>query len=189
MRTIQKAIMAGVAIGIGGAVNLAAGRGIPGAVLFSVGLLAVLMFDYSLYTGKVCYLADGLPVILIGNLIGAVGVGLLLRLTNVQVGEAARMISLAKLEEPWKAVPNGVLCNVLIYWGVEAYRKSASPIPTMLCVAVFVAAGFDHCVANAFYFAAGGVVSIRMIGFMALNVAGNTIGGIAARLMTEEVTR
>ena len=46
-----KSIMAGIFISIGCVVNLAVG-GIVGAALFSLGLTAILVFNFNLFTGK-----------------------------------------------------------------------------------------------------------------------------------------
>ena len=61
---------------------------IIGALLFSFGLITILIQDYKLYTGRIGKLSkwDDIPtllIILIGNFIGAFGLGLLLNLVGV----------------------------------------------------------------------------------------------------------
>ena len=44
-------IIAGIMIGIGGLVNLSIG-GVVGAIVFSVGLLTIIYYQFALFTGK-----------------------------------------------------------------------------------------------------------------------------------------
>ena len=44
-------IIAGIMIGIGGLVNLSIG-GVAGAIVFSVGLLTIIYYQFALFTGK-----------------------------------------------------------------------------------------------------------------------------------------
>lgn len=51
MSDMMKFYLAGLVIGIGCIANLAVGRGVLGAFLFSIGLLLILTKEYKLYTG------------------------------------------------------------------------------------------------------------------------------------------
>lgn len=69
-----KAILAGLAIGIGAMIFLSLG-GIAGAIGFTIGLYLILWFGLNLYTGKVGYATTpidwvNLWFILLGNIIG-----------------------------------------------------------------------------------------------------------------------
>lgn len=57
MKDLFYGICAGILIGIGGAVFLASENRVIGAILFSVALICICAKGYSLYTGKVGYLA------------------------------------------------------------------------------------------------------------------------------------
>ena len=48
--------VAGLCIALGGTVFLSSDSKILGAVLFTVGLFTICTFEFSLFTGKVCYL-------------------------------------------------------------------------------------------------------------------------------------
>lgn len=78
---LLNSILAGIAISIGAIVYLNV-CGVAGALLFSTGLLAVLGFNFNLFTGKAGLLADkGISVkhlclVWLGNLIGTVIMGL-----------------------------------------------------------------------------------------------------------------
>jgi len=45
---------------------------------------------------------------------------------------------------------------------------------------VFILSGFEHCVANMFYFAMAGKFSLSMLVFIIVNTLGNSVGGILA---------
>ena len=87
--------MAGVTIGIAGFGYLAIG-GLAGAVLFSFGLLTVVGYKLKLYTGTAGFINKGevldLLVILLGNIIGCLLVGLLTRASNMDLQTAAQKI-------------------------------------------------------------------------------------------------
>ena len=43
---------------------------------------------------------------------------------------------------------------------------------------VFIISGFEHSIADLFYFSASGIVSIQATGFLWTVILGNTIGGM-----------
>lgn len=189
--TFLYAALAGVAISIGGAVNLASDSKPVGAALFSVGLFAVCTLGLNLFTGKVCYVFDNPPayagdcaLIWLGNLAGAVLAGQALRLTRLSGAvEKAADLSRAKLEDgPDSIFLLALFCNILIYFAVESYKNNPHQLGKylglFLGVAVFVAAGFEHCVANMFYFTAGGAWSAHAAWYMVLMTLGNAAGGV-----------
>ena len=81
-----RSILAGICIGLGGAIFLKLG-GIIGAIMFAFGLLTVVHFKIPLYTGTAGFINIkdkneylGMLIILIGNIIGC----FLLSLLNIQ---------------------------------------------------------------------------------------------------------
>lgn len=82
--TLIKSILAGVMIGVGCNVYLSCENKYIGALLFSIGLITILIFEFNLYTGKVCYIpkkgisfTKQVLIILIGNIIGCICMGLM----------------------------------------------------------------------------------------------------------------
>ena len=199
-QTFFRAVLAGMSIAIGGTAFLMTSDPIVGALLFAVGLFCVCVFGFNLFTGKVCYAldppADGngrfdraylaaLPVIWLGNLAGAVGTGLLESLTRFgpQMAERAATVSAAKIgQSPLSAFVLAVLCNVMIYVAVEGYKKIPDAVGKYLAVlfgvVVFIVCGFEHCVANMYYFTVGGAWSLKAAGYLLLMTAGNAVGGL-----------
>ena len=77
LKTFIRAVLAGLCIGLGGAVYLSLDNKIVGSALFTIALFTICTFGYNLYTGKVAHLFDNdrryiIDVILIwlGNFVG-----------------------------------------------------------------------------------------------------------------------
>ena len=184
------AVLAGLAISIGGAVFLACDSRAVGALAFTVGLFAVCTLGLNLFTGKVCYVFDnglgyaaGCLLIWLGNLAGTFLAGSLLRMTRVDWTEKAAALCEVKLSDtPLSVFILAVFCNILIYLAVESYRENPHQLGKylglMLGVAVFVLAGFEHCVANMFYFTVGGAWSGRAFLYIFVMTLGNAVGGV-----------
>ena len=86
---IFKGFLAGLLISLGGIAFLQVENKIIGSVLFSIGLIAVIIMEANLYTGKIGYAtnlvkAKAAAMIMIANLITAFLVGLLFKSVYVQ---------------------------------------------------------------------------------------------------------
>ena len=180
-----------MSIAIGGTVFLVCDDKFIGASLFSVGLLMVCTFNLNLYTGKVCYITDIKEIcrIWFGNLIGTFAVGKAIQLTRLAyISEKANVLCQTKLNDSLISIfILSILCNVMIYLGVENYKNNPHQIgkyvAIYLCVVVFIIAGFEHCVANMFYFTLAGVWNLKVVGYLLVMTLGNAVGGIGfARL-------
>ena len=196
-KTLGLGILAGISISLGGTVFLLTADKVVGALLFSVGLFCVCAFGFSLFTGKVCYVFDNdkqyalaLPVIWIGNLIGAVCTGLLESLTRMgpALAEKAAAVCEGKLAQtPLSAVILAVFCNIMIYIAVEGYKNIPHEVGKYMAilfgVMVFILCGFEHCVANMYYFTVGNVWGAKAIGYLLLMTVGNAAGGVIIPLL------
>lgn len=81
-RLISKSTLAGLLISLGATAFLTADNKIVGALLFSIGLTAVILLEANLYTGKIGYVNNKMKlvdaaVILILNLLAASICGLI----------------------------------------------------------------------------------------------------------------
>ena len=203
MNTFLKSILAGISISIGGTVFLLCESKIVGALFFTVGLFCVCVFGFALFTGKVCYAFENgkdyalrLPLIWVGNLIGAVGTAFLERQTRLAPGlmEKAGALCQAKLSQSLlSAFLLAILCNVLIYVAVEGYRTIPHEVGKYLAiffgVTVFVICGFEHCVANMYYFTIGRAWSGTAIPYLLVMTAGNALGGVFLPLMRKAIQK
>lgn len=189
-------MIAGVCIAIGGYAYLMAETKILGALLFSVGLFLICVMGFNLYTGKIgfLYTDDTINIryvlfVLITNMLGAFLVGLITRITNPTLINKAVDICKIKLSEtPWQIILLGMLCNIMIYFAVYIFKYASHDFvkifAIVICVTIFVFCGFEHCVANMYYFTVAGI-SRDCISFLSLNILGNTIGGILMLLFNK----
>ena len=187
MRSFIRAICAGAAIALGGTVFLACADKTVGALMFSVGLITVLIFGFDLFTGKACNEAFiKKPVSLIpiwaGNFVGAVLFGLMVS-THSALYDAAALLATAKLDKPFYIVIiDGIICEFCIAIAVRGYAKAegfGKYLVVVLGVMVFILCGAEHVVADMFYFAAARATDIANVAlFLILATVGNMTGGV-----------
>jgi formate transporter len=150
-----------------------------GGVVFSLGLILVVIAGAELFTGNnllIMARVSGrigtrrmlahLALILFANSIGAAGLALLVAwsgqagMGDGAVGRAMVKIAADKCALPWEqAFCRGVLCNILVclaVWLALAGRTVTDKILAVVPpVAAFVAAGFEHSVANLYFIPLG----------------------------------
>lgn len=193
MKDLFYGISAGLLIGIGGTVYLSSDNRTVGAILFSVALICICAKGYSLFTGKVGYMAfshtkkDALNLLLcfLGNLVGTFASGLCIRFSQGALGEKAFTLCEAKLTQGIpEALIRAVFCGMLMYLAVSVYREKNTCIGILFCVPVFILSGFEHSIADLYYFFAAGIFSLRAAGYLALIVLGNSFGGLLLPLLS-----
>ncbi len=184
-------ILAGVSISIGGVVFLSLDNKVVGAIFFSLGLFAVCTFGFNLFTGKVGYLVNQGPAYLgflfqvwLGNLVGAVITGYLIRATRIAgIAEKAMGICDVKLNDSMLSIfILSVFCNILMFIAVDGFKTNKHEvgkyIGIFMGVIVFILCGFEHCVANMFYFSVANAWSIHTLVYLVVMTLGNACGGI-----------
>lgn len=184
------AVMAGIMISIGGIVNLSMSNNVVGAALFSIGLFFVVVCGLNLYTGKVGYLVNNnvgylvfLAVVWVGNLAGTFVTGSLMRLTrHTQLIEKAVGICTTKNGDNFISIfILATLCGLLMFLAVDNYRKIQDSFgknfSIIICVMVFILAGFEHCIANMFYYSIAGMWSGQTFLYIIVMSVGNGVGG------------
>ena len=165
--------------------KLALGEGdwakVIGAVLFSLGIISVILFEASLFTGKIGYvntkkkLLDSL-IILVINLMVVFFIGLVYQ--EIKGPSQAMDSRLAK--EWYEILIDAVGTGACIYITVEGYKKTKSFVPVILGIVVFILAGFEHCVADMFFFGTGELTG-QGLGYIGLAILGNGIGSLLVR--------
>jgi formate/nitrite transporter len=152
---------------------------VAGGVVFSVGLVLVVVAGGELFTGNnllamawaekrvsTASLLRNWSIALLANALGAAGMAVLVSLTPYPslnaggVGETAVRIAAYKTSLPLvQAFFAGVLCNVLVcmaVWLSLAGRTVVDKVVAIvLPISAFVAAGFEHCVANMYFIPLG----------------------------------
>lgn len=189
--------LAGLLIAIGGGVFLSCENKVVGAVLFSVALLCICYLGFSLFTGKICYMAekydkDAWSVLLwglFGNLIATVLFGYALRYAVPSIGTAAETVCASKLANQTflQTLIRGIFCGVLIYLAVEIFKSHKTTVGIIFCIPVFILSGYEHSIADMFYFAASGIVSLQAFGFIWTVILGNTLGGLLIPVLRKVV--
>lgn len=155
-KTFRSAILAGIAISIGGFGNLALG-GIAGAVFFTFGLITVVSYRMKLFTGMVGFIksANEIPETLVGlagNILGCLLVAWLARLSPMNLQEPAQKILMARLAVgPLKAGALAIGCGFIVTTAVQ-FGREKHWLPMILGIPLFILCGFPHCVADAFYY-------------------------------------
>ena len=120
---------------------------------------------------------------LLFNLLTATLTGVLIHFMRPDLVETAEKMTAIKSSYGLWMIPRAILCNIMIFIAVEFWKNATHWIVKffglIFATAIFILCGFEHCIANAFYF--GVALSNKAMGIpLLLNIFGNTIGGIAA---------
>jgi formate/nitrite transporter len=146
-----------------------------GGLVFSTGLVLVVVGGAELFTGnnlivmawasrriRTSQLLRNWSIVYVGNFVGSVLTAGLVFLSGSYtfgggaVGQKALAIARSKVSLGFtQAVALGILCNALVclaVWLTLSGRSTADRIlAVILPIAAFVAAGFEHCVANMYF--------------------------------------
>lgn len=159
---------------------------IIGGICFSMGLLLVVVAGAELFTGNVLIvmawvdkkislwqLLKNWGIVIIANFIGAIGLALLIYLSGSwhinadSVGQAYLNIAMSKLTHSiWQDFWLGVLCNNLVclaIWMSFAGRTVIDKfIVIIFPISAFVAAGFEHSIANIYFFTIANLIKMNV---------------------------
>ena len=179
IRSFVKSILAGIMISVGCVVNLSCDNKYIGAILFCIGLITILLFNFNLYTGKVCYIPNNKPsyilqvlLILFGNILGCIIMGVLFPITPIS-------ICTTKLSYDLQTVLiKSIMCGLLIYIAVDYYKKYKTLLPTLFCIPVFILSGYIHVIADTFYFVSTQIFNTNTIIYILVAAIGNAFGGM-----------
>ena len=184
-----------------------------GGFAFTLGLFLVLAAGAELFTGNCLMVMGPLSgrfswgkllsswlVVLAGNLAGALLASAAMLAAGVAsanggaLGEAAIAVAEGKVALGWgTAFVRGVLCNMLVCLAVWVGHSASSVtdkfFSALLPVMGFMAAGFEHCVANMFFLpyammlqatgvASGSVDLADVLHNLSAATLGNLVGGV-----------
>ena len=181
---IMLGVLAGAFIGLGGlfyvliksdaSLSFATSQ-LLGGIVFSLGLILVIIAGAELFTGNnllaIAWAENKIStyallknwfIVCLANFVGAAGLALIVFLSghtemnNGAIAEQYLKIAIAKSTLPfWPAFFKGVLCNVLVcmaVWMACAGRTVVDKVVVIIFpIAAFVAAGFEHCIANMYF--------------------------------------
>ena len=153
-KTFRSAVMAGFTVGLAAFGYLCIG-GVVGALVFAFGLLTVVAYKLSLFTGTAGFIRKNeipsLLLILLGNVIGCLVVSLMTRVSANDLQSAAQGIIQSRIDNG--ALRSGVLaigCGFIMTTAVTFARKG-NLLPLLFGVPLFIFCGFPHCLVDAFY--------------------------------------
>ena len=206
-------IPAGLAIGLGGFLyilmtylihgDLSELGNIFGSLVFSIGLLTVCIFSLNLYTGKVGLIYESkknkdfyisLLIMLIGNALGAFLLGYIcyfifkdMEIYNYALNTANKRLIFDDGIDYLSASIKSFLCGVCVYLAVKCFNMDRmKPLGITLLVFfvfIFVYSGWQHCIANMFYFAMSNKIEPNTFINLALAILFNSLGPVVGVYM------
>ena len=156
----------------------------------------------NLYTGKVGYILINkieyiyeLLLGLLGNFIGTFIIGKLILLTRVSnINEKALSLVNIKLNDNLLSIfILSIFCGILMYIAVNNYKKVGTEIGKyigiFMCVMTFILCGFEHCIANMYYFSVSSTWSLNTLLYLLVMILGNSLGGILIPLCNKVIKK
>lgn len=205
LKTYVSGIYAGLCVALAASIYLvfsSFGLRPLGAVLFCVGLIIIVIYKLSLFTGKIGYALakDGpspltLLMTFLGNATAVIGAGFLLSLLRftgwTALFDLIDGITLSRMigsGEAWyMALFNGFFCGVLVFLAIYVYRVAKQTwikwLGLVFFISLFVILGFEHCLANMYYFSLANAWNGSLVVNVLLVIVGNSLGGMFAYLI------
>lgn len=201
MKDFIKSVLAGIMIGIGGTIYLSLDNKVVGASLFGIGLFTIVVYGFNLYTGKIGYLVDNfnfkyikmLVITLIGNFIGTFLVGYILKFTRIYslIHDKAKSLVDIKLDDSLVSILIlAFFCGILMYLAVNTYKENkdiGKYLGVFLGVIVFILCGFEHCIANMYYFSVANAWNVNALLYLLIMILGNSLGGMLIPLCNKVI--
>ena len=206
LKVLLFGIFAGLAIGLGSLVFTivstyakSVGGQIFASALFSIGLILVCTLGLQLYTGKVGVVFDdreklkentiNLPIMLVGNAIGAFALGIICHFIFMNVPDiAVRILKISEGKTGSDTIfLQGIFCGALVYIAVYFFKNlqnyAMKIIGIITAVTLFVYCGFQHCIANMFYFGMAFNWNIDMLWNLLIVILTNSVGALLVRCL------
>jgi formate transporter len=181
-----------VATGTSGVLPYGVAKLLAGAV-FCLGLILVIVGGAELFTGNnlivmawasrkvsTSALLKNWAVVYAGNFVGSLGTAIMVFLSRQYtfaggaIGETALSIASGKVALDWvQAFMLGVLCNIMVclaVWLTFSARSTIDKIAAILFpITAFVAAGFEHSIANMYFIPIGLLIKTFDPAFIAVS--------------------
>ncbi len=190
-KTFFLAVLAGLCIGLGGTVYLSVENPVVGALLFSLGLLTILVFGFNLFTGKGGYALDNPPsyigslvVIWLGNFASTALMALIISFTRIYPNIQPRVEQIVNIKLSDNVISILLLaigCGMCMFIAVDQYKQRSSMVRALFVifpVMVFILCSFEHCIANMYYFVLARSFTLQALAYLVIMTVGNSIGGM-----------
>lgn len=204
----MQALLAGMFIGIGGTAAIKVsnkflptdGMGsIVSAFVFTIGFVLIISLGVQLFTSSNLLTLNVLDkevslkkvlinwmIVWIGNLLGAFFMGLLLYLANgytlVEQHYIEHIIEHKVSLDFMSAILLGIGCNIIITLTVLLAAATndylSKVVVSIFGVMIFLLCGFEHVVANMYYFSIGGLYGMASMSSIMYNLLFVTIGNL-----------
>lgn len=195
MKKLISSIMAGMYIGIGATTYLVTDNKVAGSFFFCVGIFLVMNYYNMLYTKVVPffthkkYTVSDIGIAFGGNLIGGVLYSFLISQTRLsdKISDKVTDLMEVKINDSYLSIfIMSIFCAALVAYatfGEKIYpnNKGLSVLFTFLFIMAFVMCGFDHIVANIFYYSFYAIINgftLKLIPSFLVVLLGNTVGGL-----------
>lgn len=137
-----------------------------------------------------------LSLIILGNLIGTLIFANLLKLVMVDnsinntLMETLKNSVETKINYQWfEMIGLSFFCGMLVYIAVEGFKKIDNQfgkyVVLILAIGGFIVMGFEHSIANMFYYFLSGNYSLMALLSLLLCVIGNSLGGLFIPLVNK----
>jgi len=200
-KNIYKSIFAGASIALGSILFILCSSFVNegktiGAFLFPIGLILVCFLSFNLFTGKIGFFfntdnkkknAINLLIMLLFNIGISFFIGWIFNLiikNNSQITSTLSSLYEKKTQNSYFfQLASSFMCGIFVYSAVILYKKMNNVVLKLLgiflSISLFVLMGFDHCIANSFYFAAAGQLN-NSATYLSLfiSIIGNSFGAI-----------
>ena len=185
-----RSILAGICIGLGGAIFIKLG-GVIGACMFAFGLLTVVHFKLPLYTGTAGFIElnkleeyKKMFIILFGNILGCI----LLSYMNIKGIDGSSIIQ-SRLDAGYlQSFLNAIGCGLIMTLIVQGGRDK-NLLLILFGIPLFILLGFYHSIADAYYMMVTPEIlrNDYLLTYLII-VAGNFVGCNVPRLLKYENT-
>ena len=173
-----------------------------GGICFCLGLVLVLCCGAELFTGNMLMVTSlaskkitfggmlrNWAIVWVGNLVGSLVAVALIYWAGVggmnggNVGNVMVSVAVGKVTPDWfSLLGKGVMCNIMVclaVWiGFSARTVADKVLGILLPISFFVAAGFEHCVANMFFLPTGLLMKTMGFGAAVAGVDALNLGSI-----------
>ena len=181
-----RSILAGICIGLGGAIFVKLG-GFIGSFMFAFGLLSVVHFKLPLYTGTAGFIElnkweeyKKMVIILLGNILGCFLLAQLLDHSQY-IGDS---IIQSRINSGYvRCLLNGIWCGFVMTIIVQGGRDK-NLLLILFGIPLFILLGFYHSIADAFYASISSLETNKQyVLYYIIIVLGNFIGCNIPRLL------
>ncbi len=200
--TFIRSILAGIMISIA-VIVFCMTDVVVGSILFGIGLYTIYTFKFNLFTGKVGYLfldrnmnLIRLLIIWLGNFVGCLFTSFLVTFTslihnNNFLTTASNSVFIKLYDSNISTFILAMFCGMLMFIAIASYKRCTdlnnhlgAYLGIFLCVNVFIHAGFEHSIANMFYYLITSNINLTSIIDILIVSLGNAVGAIFLATLT-----